>query len=510
MRAPHLSATPGLLRWLVLSVLAVGVRLLYTFSTSPDAPIASTDAWGYRQLAANLDSGNGFSLRGEAPFVPDSIRTPLYPAFLLLVRRTLGSSPRTAAGVQAFLDAGTMLLTGWLATRLAGHRAGRIAALLYALNPTQVRYASELLTETLLSFLLALAVYLLICYRGTMHLTAPLGSPLPSRPERATGYVVLLGAVTGFSALCKPNVEFMAFVWLLAIVWMGWGNWRRVALDSTMLILAALVILLPWALRNRLVFGRWFLSTAFEGNVSRVSAPATLAALQRRYVAPWTPDWEALFGQIVASASTRYDWHAPWDTLTVREMDLANYQVYATARQVLLEHPLAWLLSHAQGMARYLEPQTYRVCYARFTGRPWPPDVLDDAAILVLRALGSGDWSVAGQIIVQERWLKLSRLQGVVWWGTFAGQLVGLALMLRGAHRLRSQRVLVMALLLAIAYVLWVPGPIAYERFRVPVMSLILALIAASLPVAIQAKGTVGMRRAHTGPNGPGIGTSAS
>jgi hypothetical protein len=297
----------------------------------------------------------------------------------------------------------------------------------------------------------------------------------------------MLGVATGLAALCKPNVEFVALIWLLTIVWANWRRWRRAALDGMVLVLTVVTVLFPWALRNRLIFGRWFLSTAFEANVSRVSAPATLATLQRRYVAPWTPDWEALFGQIVASAAARYGWQKPWDALTVREMDTANHQVYVTARQVLFEHPLAWLLSHAQGMARYLEPQTFRVCYARLTGRPWPPDVLDDAAILVLRAVGSGDWSVAGQIVAQERWSKLTRLQGTIWWATFAGQLIGLGLMLRGVYKLRWQPVLVVSLLLTIGYVLWVPGPIAYERFRVPVMSLVLALIGTSASSATRA-----------------------
>jgi hypothetical protein len=127
-------------------------------------------------------------------------------------------------------------------------------------------------------------------------------------------------------------------------------------------------------------------------------------------------------------------------------------------------------------MLRYLEPQTYRVCYARFSRREWPPDILEDAVIHVTRQIGRGQWTKAGEIISQERWYKLTPLQGAIWWGTLAGQAFGLYLMLRGAWRLRRHPILLAALLLAILYLLWVPGPIAYERFRVPVMSWILAL----------------------------------
>jgi hypothetical protein len=55
---------------------------------------------------------------------------------------------------------------------------------------------------------------------------------------------------------------------------------------------------------------------------------------------------------------------------------------------------------------------------------------------------------------------------------------VGLAA--RGAWRLRRQPALILALLGTIAYVLFVPGPIAYERFRVPVLSAIVVLVALS------------------------------
>ncbi len=100
--------------------------------------------------------------------------------------------------------------------------------------------------------------------------------------------------------------------------------------------------------------------------------------------------------------------------------------------------------------------------------------------IHVLRAIGRGDWAGAGQIIAQERWNKLNPLQRAIWWGTFLGQFMGLILMLRGAWRLRRQPALAAALLGAIGYVLWIPGPIAYQRFRVPVLSLIVALIGVS------------------------------
>lgn len=80
--------------------------------------------------------------------------------------------------------------------------------------------------------------------------------------------------------------------------------------------------------------------------------------------------------------------------------------------------------------------------------------------------------------------MRLDAAGRATWWGTFLGQVIGLGLMLRGAWRLRCRPAQLALLGLTIAYVLWVPGPIAYERFRVPVTSLIAVLIGASASAA--------------------------
>jgi hypothetical protein len=142
-----------------------------------------------------------------------------------------------------------------------------------------------------------------------------------------------------------------------------------------------------------------------------------------------------------------------------------------------MRHPGAWALSHAQGMLRYLEPQTYRTLYAAWTGQAWPPDVLDDALIHVMRALVRGKWAEAGEIVGQERWSRLSPLQRATWWMQFGSLLLAAALAACGAWALRRHPALQVALAGTIGYLLLLPGPIAYERFRSPVLGPILALM---------------------------------
>ncbi|MBN1933091.1 MAG: hypothetical protein JW934_00425, partial [Anaerolineae bacterium] len=207
---------------------------------------------------------------------------------------------------------------------------------------------------------------------------------------------------------------------------------------------------------------------------------AAMAQAEWRYPAPWSDEWEGDFLRLVEQAAARYGWEKEWDTLTARELDQQNHQVYLIARETLLRQPGAWISSHLQGMLRYLEPQTYKVCYTRLTGQPWPADVLDDAPLHLARWIGGGHWAEAWRVIQEERWAKLNRLQGLVLWSTYAGQIVGLTLAMRGGWKLRRSPAIALTLLLTIAYVLFVPGPIAYERFRIPAMGIILSLIAIS------------------------------
>jgi len=371
----------------------------------------------------------------------------------------------------------TYRLTVLLAAALsfsAGRRAGRAAALLYALNPAQIRQVNELLTETVLSYLLLLGLCLLLSY-----IRSGSSSPSPGRGqrrERPARSALAIGVVAALAALCKPNVQYLPLLWIPAILLTSGPQSRRRWRAAVLLTAAFGTLLSPWIIRNQLVFGRPFLSTAFQGNLSRVSAPATLLTARGQYAIPWSAEWESAFGEIVTQASERYQWNQTWESMDARARDQANHQVYRVARQVLAQHPAAWLVSHLQGTLRYLEPQTYRSLYAHWTGNPWPPDVLDDALIHTVRAVVHDEWEQAGQIIAQERWSRLTPLQRAIWWGQLGALVLASTILLRGVWAVRHHPALLLATAGTVAYVLLVPGPIAYERFRTPVLGPILAL----------------------------------
>jgi hypothetical protein len=414
---------------------------------------------------------------------------------------------RAAVAVQALLDGCTTLCTYALTARTTqalgsgpptARRAGRVAGLLYALNPTQVRMANELLTETTLSLLLACGLCALLQAQAVNR------DRTKSSIQATMRSAVLAGLLAGLAALCKPNVQFLPLIWIPCIALAGpqrkAGHNRQPigapprrhsirARNAGLAAISVLIVLAPWVARNTIVFGRPFLSTAFEGNVSRISAPATMIVAREEHAIPWSDEWEAAFREIVSEAATRYGWDKPWVTLSARELDAANHQVYRVAREQLARHPLAWMQSHLLGTLRYLEPQSYRILHHSLTKQPWPPDILEDAVLHTVRAVARGRWSEVQEIVGKERWNKLTPVQRKLWWGTFLTQVAAFALMLRGALRLARRPLLAVALAGTIAYVLLIPGPIAYERFRTPVLSPILVLIATALTSRRQDEG---------------------
>jgi hypothetical protein len=73
-------------------------------------------------------------------------------------------------------------------------------------------------------------------------------------------------------------------------------------------------------------------------------------------------------------------------------------------------------------------------------------------------------------------WERLDPLGRVLWYGWGLGHVLMLVLMLAGLWRLRRRPALAFVLAATILYATLPPGPIGYERFRVPVMPLITVL----------------------------------
>lgn len=454
-----------LLPWLALFLLALAARWGYAAPLPPSAPLASVDAQGYHALALNLLAGHGFTLSTTPPFVPDAIRTPLYPAVVAALYALTGPVPAHVALAQGLLDALTALVIVASVGRLTGgSRWAWAAGALYALNPTAWRFANELLTEISLAAALAWLAWAFVRYAE----------------RRQLRWLLLAAALSAVALLIKPNVVLLPALLALAVALLPptpsapQPRW----LAPLLVLAVAGALLFPWLLRNRLVFGRWLFSHAFDNNLARVSAVATLAQAQGERVAPWTPRWEALYSGLLLEAEARYPDFAGLPR-TAREADRTHLQLAAVAGDVLRAHPLAFALAHLRGFARAWVPQEHRFWYGRLEGQPWSSLGSEEGVLgQALVRLRSDGPSAALAYVWQARFAGLPPLALALWWGWLLAYLVSAVLLVRGTWRLRGCPAGLLLCWGTILYATFLPGPIGDIRFRVPVVPLLITLMA--------------------------------
>jgi 4-amino-4-deoxy-L-arabinose transferase-like glycosyltransferase len=113
------------------------------------------DSAGYMARGHALASGAGYI---NSSGLPEIYRTPGYPAFLAALSLT-GHMTIAAMAVQIALSVATVALIYALARAAGGsERLARTAAVIAAFEPALAQYATQLVSETLFTFLLAAAL----------------------------------------------------------------------------------------------------------------------------------------------------------------------------------------------------------------------------------------------------------------------------------------------------------------------------------------------------------------
>jgi 4-amino-4-deoxy-L-arabinose transferase-like glycosyltransferase len=227
--------------WLAVIVAAgVAIRVVHTLFVAPWPPGFFNDEAYYQAMGELVARGEGFVRPGEflaeGESIPTAERPPLYPIALAgLVELGLdGEDPMRLLG--AVTGGATIALLGLLGRRLAGERAGLIAAGLAAAYPTLIAADGALMTESLYGVMAA----------GALLLAQRL------LDEGATaGHAALLGAVVGLAALTRGEGLILLPLLLIPLLRRP-GGVKAAALAC----LAFVLVLTPWTIRNWSAFDR--------------------------------------------------------------------------------------------------------------------------------------------------------------------------------------------------------------------------------------------------------------
>src|SRR5437762_5245572 len=271
---------------------------------------------GREYLALARHPAAGYLDSASPLFSVGLFRTPVYPVAASVVLRAFGGRLEAVIAAQVLLGAITVALVGALGARLADERAGRWAALLFALDPVPVLYGIVFQPETLFTALLVAA--------GLLWIRALRAS--------ATGAAALTGLLLGLAVLTRP-VGVALPVALAAVALLAPAA-RRLRVVVAMAA-ACLLVTSAWVARNAVLTGRPMLTTVSSINLIDYRAASALARAEGL-------TWDEARRRLAERVEAR---HATDEG----RLDHARNEV---ALGVLRDHPLAAGADFVEGLVR--------------------------------------------------------------------------------------------------------------------------------------------------------------
>lgn len=256
--------------FLAVTLAGLALRLFFFFHY----PAITDDSRVYADFATNLMQHGIYGRTVNDQIVPADSRLPEYPLFLAAIFAVFGTGNfRAVLLVQIVLDLITCLIIADLARRTVSDRASRIAFALSALCPFLANYAAAALTETLKILFTSLA---LDCAVAGLQSLDPRDSPVPPvspvvnafrRPSLHSIVRPKLmpwigtGLAIGAAILLRPDGGILLAsmgLYLLIVLVKRWGDQKRAVFEAGVAtLLAALITLSPWTIRNFLTLHRF-------------------------------------------------------------------------------------------------------------------------------------------------------------------------------------------------------------------------------------------------------------
>jgi 4-amino-4-deoxy-L-arabinose transferase-like glycosyltransferase len=234
--------TSFLVALLVIAAVGLGIRIAYVMGWK-DVDSFEGDPYYYHAAANLLADGEGFVhpyAWDEGVRVAGADHPPAY-SVLLAVPSLFGfDSIRAHQIASCLVGAGTIVLVGLVGRRLAGDRAGLIAAGLAAVYPNMWLNDGALMSETLALFLGA--AVMLFAYRAWDG---------PSWRRFAA-----LGAAIGLASLARAEGALLVGLLVAPLaVWVpGLIGWRERAQRGLVAAGVALLVMAPWVAANLVRF----------------------------------------------------------------------------------------------------------------------------------------------------------------------------------------------------------------------------------------------------------------
>jgi len=206
------------------------------------------ETWEYEVIAQNLLEGRGFTFLHHNT-VYRSYIVPVFPLICAFLHRIGGPGLGLYYAFHLSIAVGIIWLTYTIASRWYGVRAATLAAVLTAFEPGLIVYHSyKVDVITLSTFILLLGIHFFLLMDGSWD----------------KRLAVLVGLIAGIGVLTRPDLIGLFFVpvaWLV-VERRRLGEAYRLA---ALIFLTAIVIMMPWFVRNYSVHDKVVLLATISG-----------------------------------------------------------------------------------------------------------------------------------------------------------------------------------------------------------------------------------------------------
>ncbi|HCL00359.1 MAG TPA: hypothetical protein DHW42_09700 [Candidatus Marinimicrobia bacterium] len=203
-----------------------------------DEPI-DRDALEYYSIAENILGNHSFSIDGVEP---TARRSPGYPFFLAFCMAIVGNNPNYLYFIQALFNILTILF-GYLAMRRFAIKPQiRLLILFLFIFSTSFIYVNVFYAEIATMFFVALLFYI---------------SVIQKLNNKNTLRAVLQGIIIGILILLRPTFLYLPIFIIMAVIFYRICFHNLHCKEYIIASILALCMLLPWSIRNRLVFHQW-------------------------------------------------------------------------------------------------------------------------------------------------------------------------------------------------------------------------------------------------------------
>ncbi|MDD4910423.1 MAG: glycosyltransferase family 39 protein [Candidatus Omnitrophica bacterium] len=232
----------------LIFVIIVGAFLVRLILLLPVLHITPGDVEGYGELAQNVLDGRGYSINGQAT----SCHPPLYPFFIASVLYSFNHNYSALIIIQILSGAVVCAVIFLISKDIFNTRVALISALIACFNPGFVKISQYLRNENLFTFLLVIAMFLL----------------LRQLRKHTFRNLVVLGIVLGLAVMVRDMlVLFPLFILSLSgrAMFPKWYNIRQILAGVLIFVAFFLLPILPWIIRNSQLHHRFTLITNKTG-----------------------------------------------------------------------------------------------------------------------------------------------------------------------------------------------------------------------------------------------------